>query len=84
MEHSDETLVRIQYAGMIIEIVESQEPGDSIRFIDSSSLTDMEMIITVSHTVVDLMERQGSMAAFLLALQQTAIQVLDAKLANQT
>jgi hypothetical protein len=80
VEWDDDMVTKLTYADVEVTIVKSAVEEEMIRFIDMTGLTDMEMMITISQPILTRIEEHGSLAAFSLSLQQTALQLIDARL----
>ncbi len=83
-EQDADVITVMEYKGRTVKIVTSQVAGDTVRFIDTSGLTDLSMLIVVAQHVLNKVDRYGSVALFALALQGLAVQMIEADLNNES
>jgi hypothetical protein len=72
-------LTELNYRGRVVKVVRSQSAEDVIRIINTSGLTEVELIVSMGHLTVDKLEAAGTLSAFLFATQLLGVMYVDAQ-----
>lgn len=77
-DDQDGILTEMTYRGKVVKLVRSQSNDELVRMINTSALTEVELMVSVSDLTVTRLEEAGTLAPFLFAAQLLGVLYIDA------